>query len=727
MRSLVLNRFILFVLALLLSACGGGGSSNDATDNDNLGLDNRPTNTSCIAPDSGVTPPGSISVEAAFPNLPELPSLIKLVQRPSATGTETSQWYALLQSGRIMRFDNDPAASSTSTVVSVQDRVTAGGERGLLGIAFHPNSATNRQVFLSYTTGGSNLKSRISRFILSTDFNTIDASSEQVILEVAQPFSNHNGGNIEFGPDGFLYIGLGDGGSGGDPQNHGQNTDTLLGNMLRIDVDSASPYAVPADNPFVGNVGRDEIYISGLRNPWRWSFDRLTNELWIADVGQNEFEEVNQADKGDNLGWNTMEGAHCYNADTCDQTGLTLPIAEYDHSQGCSVTGGYVYRGDDITSLQGQFIYGDFCSGIVWGASDTGTTNNGTVLLDSSLNISSFAETVDGELLLLNLNGAAGAGVYRLTSSVPNTDGGPAQRLSETGCVMTAAPREAHPATIPYQTAAELWSDHAVKYRAFGLPDSTMAVSGTDGDLSYPVGSVLVKHFELNNTLIETRLYMHHSNGWSGYSYEWLDDQSDAILLPDGKNKTVAGPNGSQTWHYPSRAECDQCHTQAAGKSLGLEALQLNSEYEYAQTGRAANQLQTLNAIGVITEPPAGAFDQRLAELDETEFDIATRARSYLHSNCSHCHRLGGSNSNMDMRFGTAFAEMQLCNVNPQNGNLGNPNAKRLAPGSASDSLIIARMETLDDNRMPPLASNVIHAEAVTILREWVNSLSDCE
>lgn len=715
---------VLFGWALLACSSGSGGQDSDLSAQ---GLDSRPQNTSCVAPDSGITLATSYNLTAAFPELLALQSLIKLVQRPTSDGIDDSQWYALLQSGQIVRFANNPSVSSTSNVLDIRDRVTAGGERGLLGIAFHPNSASNRQVYLSYTTGGGNLKSRISRFSMSTDFNTIDPTSETIILEVDQPFTNHNGGNIEFGPDGFLYIGLGDGGSGGDPQNHGQNTSTLLGNMLRIDVDGEAPYSIPADNPFVGVDGADEIAISGLRNPWRWSFDRLTNALWIADVGQNEYEEVNQANLGDNLGWNTMEGAHCYNAETCDQTGLTLPVAEYDHSQGCSVTGGYVYRGHNIPGLQGRFVYGDFCSGIIWGTTDTGGTNSGTVLLDSSLNISSFAETSSGELLLLNLNGDAGMGIYRLTTSTPNSNtGGPAQRLSDTGCVSVTSPRTAHPSTLPYATGSRLWSDHAVKYRAAALPDSTQAESVADGDLDFPVGSVLVKHFELNNTLIETRLYMHHLDGWTGYSYEWLNDQSDAILLADGKDKAVNGPNGSQIWHYPSRAECDQCHTQAAGKSLGLEALQLNSDYTYASTSRNANQLSTLAAIEVITEPPADAFDQSLVSLNDSNFDKIIRARSYLHSNCSQCHRPDGGNSNMDMRFSTAFADMQLCNVNPQSGNLGNMNAKRLVPGSADDSLLIERMKRLDEHRMPPLASNLVHNEAVELLSDWVNALNNC-
>jgi glucose/arabinose dehydrogenase len=238
------------------------------------------------------------------------------------------------------------------------------------------------------------------------------SASEEMLLEVDQPFSNHNGGQLAFGPDNFLYIGLGDGGSGGDPQGNGQRTDTLLGKLLRIDVESVvKPYEIPPGNPFVGMSGfRPEIWALGLRNPWRFSFDRKTGDLYIADVGQNKWEEINYQSNagagGENYGWNIMEGAHCYNAATCNQSKFVLPVIEYDHSKGCSVTGGFVYRGETFTGLQGIYVYGDYCEGTIWGLRLVNGKWQNNLLIDTDLNISSFGENEAGDLFVVDLGGS---------------------------------------------------------------------------------------------------------------------------------------------------------------------------------------------------------------------------------------------------------------------------------------------------------------------------------
>jgi glucose/arabinose dehydrogenase len=298
--------------------------------------------------------------------------------------------------------------------LNVSDRIVAGGEQGLLGLAFDPDYATSGRFAVHYTDQAGD--THLSLFHVSTDPDQADPASEQVILTADQPYDNHNGGQVLFGPDGFLYLGLGDGGSANDPEGRGQNLGDLLGSILRIDIHGAAPYAVPPDNPFVGQAGvQPEIWSYGLRNPWRFSFDRATGDLYIADVGQNNFEEVDVATaaagtaKGVNFGWNIMEGAHCLSGTLCDSAGLTPPTFEYAHDQGCSITGGYVYRGAAIPQLQGLYFFGDFCQG--WVRSFRYQAGTATELTDWPTlrpggSITSFGEDAAGELYILIQSGS---------------------------------------------------------------------------------------------------------------------------------------------------------------------------------------------------------------------------------------------------------------------------------------------------------------------------------
>jgi glucose/arabinose dehydrogenase len=322
-----------------------------------------------------------------------------------------------------------------------------GSEQGLLGLAFHPRYATNGFLYVNYIDAGGNTV--VARYTAAASRTTVDPSTASLVLGVPQPASNHNGGMLAFGRDGYLYVGLGDGGGGGDPNNNGQNRNTLLGKLLRLDVDGAAPYAIPLSNPFVGVSGtRPEIWALGLRNPWRFGFDRATGDLYIGDVGQGTYEEIDRqparSTGGENYGWRIMEGFHCYNATTCNQDGLTLPILEYDHSLGnCSVTGGYVYRGTTIPELAGAYIYGDFCSGRIWGArAGAGGTWASSLLLDSPYSISSFGEDQAGELYLTDLSGG---GVYRLASSAPAST--PTPTSTSLGSPTPTPPRTATPTT----------------------------------------------------------------------------------------------------------------------------------------------------------------------------------------------------------------------------------------------------------------------------------------
>lgn len=295
--------------------------------------------------------------------------------------------------------------------LDLRDKVNDGpNEAGLLGLAFHPRYAENGRFFVYYTYG--NLFSRFSEFRVSAGPNQADLASERVLFEVQQPAGNHNGGQLAFGPDGYLYIGLGDGGGADDQYGNGQNRKTLLGDILRLDVDRTQGelgYAIPPDNPFAGNTEgwREEIWAWGLRNPWRFSFDRLNGQLWAGDVGQNKWEEVDLIEKGGNYGWNIMEGSHCFSpAAECDTTGLKLPVLEYSHSEGKSISGGYVYRGARLTGLAGVYVYGDYVSQQIWGlryAQDQVSEHR--LLALSASPIASFGEDEEGELYVVGLDG----------------------------------------------------------------------------------------------------------------------------------------------------------------------------------------------------------------------------------------------------------------------------------------------------------------------------------
>lgn len=322
-------------------------------------------------------------------------------------GDGSGRLFVALQGGQIVIFDGERVLPTP--FLDIRDRVSSGGERGLLGIAFHPDFARNRFFFVNYTDRAGNTV--VSRFrAASRRPNVALPRSERRVLTVSQPYANHNGGSLQFGSDGYLYIGMGDGGSAGDPQNRAQDLGTLLGKLLRIDVDRR-PYQIPADNPFANRPDvRPEIWALGLRNPWRFSFDRATGDLYIADVGQDSWEEVNFQPAGNaggqNYGWRRMEGRHCFDPPSdCDDGTLTLPVLEYDHGVGRSITGGYVYRGSRVPELVGRYVYGDFASGRIWTARPLDGTWVNEELPASSALISSFGEDDAGELYLTDYAG----------------------------------------------------------------------------------------------------------------------------------------------------------------------------------------------------------------------------------------------------------------------------------------------------------------------------------
>ena len=342
-------------------------------------------------------------------------------------GDGSDRLFITLQAGRIVIYDGVQILATP--FLDISGLVSSGGERGLLGLAFHPNYASNGFFYVNYTdAAGDNV---IARYSVSGDPDLADPTSAFVLLTILQPFSNHNSGQLQFGPDGYLYIGVGDGGSGGDPQNKAQDLGSLLGKILRIDVDGGVPYAIPADNPYVGIAGAlDEIWVSGLRNPWRFSFDRLTDDLFVGDVGQSSWEEVDfqpaGSAGGENYGWRLMEGKSCFNPSTnCNNGTLTLPILVYDHNVGCSVTGGYRYRGSNNPDLDGYYVYGDYCTGRIWGAKEDGMGGwTTTELTDTNFLISTFGEDESGELYFAHFSSTDGA-IYQIVQT-NNTPGGSA-------------------------------------------------------------------------------------------------------------------------------------------------------------------------------------------------------------------------------------------------------------------------------------------------------------
>jgi glucose/arabinose dehydrogenase len=380
----------LLLIASVVTACGGSGGGDTVV---------------AITPPAATTP--TIATQAVFPNLSFLRP-VALMQAPS----DSSRWYVAEKAGFVRVFANDQNTASQSVFLDISSIVDATGEGGLLGMAFDPNFPLVPEVYISYTRSGAPLVSYVSRFTSVDSGLSLVATSEEVILTVNQPETNHNGGDIAFGPDNFLYVGFGDGGGGGDPDGNGQNTNTLMGAIIRVDVNGGSPYGIPPGNPFetnavcsggTGTAPCPEIYAWGLRNPWRFSFDAVTSKLWAGDVGQSSWEEIDVIVGGANYGWNTREGAHCFNPATGCADTFVEPITEYDRDLGRSVTGGYVYRGSVIPELVGWYVFGDFVTGRLFAIpEDSSTGTAATALAETGRQIVSFTQDTNGELYFLN-------------------------------------------------------------------------------------------------------------------------------------------------------------------------------------------------------------------------------------------------------------------------------------------------------------------------------------
>jgi len=384
--TLSIHKSLAWSAVFLFIACGNGNNDN---------------------PSSPIPDPASYKVTEAFPGL-KFNNPVELVH----AGDGSNRLFVVEQSGTIRYFDATKKPASATLFLDIKNKVRSGGEMGLLGLAFHPNFKNNGFVFVNYTRDNPR-KSVVARYKVNNPATgAADPASEAILLTYAQPFSNHNGGAVHFGPDGYLYISTGDGGSGGDPKNYAQDQTSLLGKILRLNVNSTDfgHYGIPADNPFIDNTdnAREEIYAYGLRNPWRMSFDPVTKKLWTGDVGQNQIEEIDIVEKGGNYGWRLKEANECFNPKSnCQQPGLIDPVWSYTHANGdISITGGYVYRGSKLPALVGKYVYGDYASGRIWALEvpANGKAIN-DLIVNKSASISAFGLDEQKELYFLDYSG----------------------------------------------------------------------------------------------------------------------------------------------------------------------------------------------------------------------------------------------------------------------------------------------------------------------------------
>lgn len=654
--------------------------------------------------------------------------------------------YVLEQPGRVRVIVRGKLQETP--VLNIQSQVTvpdpAYDERGLLGIAFHPDFALNHRVFLDYTTRDP-VYSHISEFAMADD-GTIDPGSERIILQLDESkYPNHKGGTLAFGNDGYLYIGFGDGGLFGDPDNHGQDLRKRYAKILRIDVDGAKPYAIPPDNPFVGrDDALPEIWAYGLRNPWKFSFDRFTGDLWVADVGQDALEEIDLVEKGRNYGWPIMEGSSCYKPNVgCNQTGLQLPILEYTHDEGgdkgTAIIGGYVYYGTKLPSLKGEYVYGDWGSGKIWSVRVANRRAVGQrLLLQTGQVITSFGQGGDGELYVLMQTGE----VYRLDpGSQSSASGGFPLTVSQTGCFKSLHPMVPADDVIPYEVNASLWSDGMDKDRFIHLPPGKRLKFDANEPWRLPPGGVLIKNFYVSASesgtgqrkILETRFLVRKAEGYLGYTYAWNDDQSDGTLLGVSTHRSISldmGGSSSRLDYYYPTTSCLRCHNTAVGGVLGLRTAQISRPVQ--KDGRTMNQIDWLNREGIFDPEtfPASLSDlSAWPDYHDPNIPVDERARAYLQVNCAQCHNstTQAGLTPYDMRYGTSLPDTAMCGARQMYGDPILPGALVIKPGDPDRSVLYVRMSSLAEGlRMPLAVSHRVDEAGAELIRQWIAGMPDC-
>jgi glucose/arabinose dehydrogenase len=716
-------------------------------------------------------PAASYSTPAAFPGL-SFSQPVAVVSPPG----ETRRLFVVEKTGRIWLIPDVTAPVPSRTLfLDLSGRVAASGtlsdERGLLSLAFHPDFARNRFFYLWYTlnattAAGSGLHNRLARFEAgSGDPSRAEAASEVPLITQRDDAGNHNGGQILFGPEGLLYLSLGDEGGANDAFQNSQRIDRdFFAGIIRIDVDArpgslapsphpavhAGAYRIPPDNPFVGASAfngspvaaasvRTEFWATGLRNPWRMAFDPATGDLWCADVGQDAREEINLVVRGGNYGWSYREGTLAGpRANPPSAATFQTPVWEYPRSQGVSVTGGIVVRGGRDPSLFGHYLFADYLSGRIWALLPDGprpVAASRVRQLATLGGISSFGIDPSGGDVLITVLGDGS--IRRLVASA--SPGGQAfpVALSATGAFRSLATLEPQPGLVPYTPRVSFWSDHATKRRWFALRDATSRFGfAADSPWSLPAGAVWVKHFDLELTRgdpatarrIETRFLVKTSSGIYGLSYRWNERQDDAELVADaGEDRTfLVNENGTvreQVWRFPSRTECLVCHTAVGGHALSFNTRQLNGTP--APGGSQNTLLPELARAGYldVAAVPAAASLPRLAAADDPSASIEARARSYLDVNCAGCHQPQGPALGFwDARFSSPLTQAGI--VNGLLATSPDPGARVLAPGDPARSQLLQRILSPGPGRMPPVAGRERDASGEALLRQWISALA---
>ena len=663
----------------------------------------------------------------------------------------TNRIFIWERGGRILVFENQPDVASMKTFLDISLEIVAGGTRGelgLLGLAFDPDYETNGRFYVNYTATNCSVSNpdpyctKIVRYeVSSADPDQADPDSAFELLEFPQFEDNHNGGALEFGPDGMLYIATGDGGGGGDPMNNGQDITTRLGALLRIDVREGAASIIPADNPFVNTPGAEPtIFHYGLRNPWRVTFDRATGDLYIADVGQNQREEVNFVPAGTpgglNFGWNYCEGTADFRAGaSCSDIVSELPVIEYAHDAagGNVIIGGYVYRDDEFPELQGAYIYHDAASRRLWAwdrapAQDPASPGNPGVLIASDTpSLNSFGEDLNGRFYAL---GHSPGHVYKLQRTAGGSTGTPVSfptLLSETGLFSDVGSLTPMPGVIEFDVASPAWSYGAEKSRWIALPGESRITFHSDQALSFPIGTAFVKHFELplvggGVRRVETRVLVRQKERWVGVTYRWNALETDADLLTEGFVEEIdLGDGQTQSWVYPSSADCLSCHSETAGRVLGFRTRQLGESFDYP--GGSEIQLEAFNCGEYfdfdIRNP--GRYS-RVFAIDDLSVNRTSRIRSYYATNCEMCHQpTGSAPGGVDFRFTSAVSAWNVLDVDPTEGDLGLVAPKRIAVGAKAQSVDWVRQQSSDLTiKMAPGTINT-ELTAVAVVGNWID------